>query len=347
MWDVGPKADHFKIGFAPPPLSYIATSATAAAATATTAATAAAATVTTTITTHFQPYPPGNMVHYSPYDHNGGVHPGPLVTDNGFWDTFRTCYPLYSLLFPEISGFIIAGWLNAYKEGGWLPKWASPGYRTSMVGTFADVSVADAIVKRVPGFDTGLAWEAIKKDSFTPEPRGMQGAVAKVGLEVYNSHQYIPYDSGVSEFVSRSLDFAFADSATSRAAKVLGSSESISQHDRSQILNDGERLWSRAIAVLHNLYDQQTGLMRPKNSRGEFDRNFNPVSWGGGYTEGSAWHHSFPPFAIDVLAGLHGGAPALAAKLHELVDTPGTFHPGGYGQTIHEMEEMRAFAMGQ
>ena len=39
---MGPKADHFKIGFAPPPLSYIATSATAAAATATTAATAAA-----------------------------------------------------------------------------------------------------------------------------------------------------------------------------------------------------------------------------------------------------------------------------------------------------------------
>ena len=31
--------------------------------------------------------------------------------------------------------------------GGWLPKWASPGYRGSMVGTMGDVSVADAIVK--------------------------------------------------------------------------------------------------------------------------------------------------------------------------------------------------------
>lgn len=26
-----------------------------------------------------------------------------------------------------------AGWLNAYKEGGWLPSWASPGYRNCMV----------------------------------------------------------------------------------------------------------------------------------------------------------------------------------------------------------------------
>jgi putative alpha-1,2-mannosidase len=32
----------------------------------------------------------GNMVHYSPYSGDGGVHPGPLLTDNGFWDTFRT-----------------------------------------------------------------------------------------------------------------------------------------------------------------------------------------------------------------------------------------------------------------
>lgn len=27
---------------------------------------------------------------YSPYDPRGGVFDGPSVTDNGFWDTFRT-----------------------------------------------------------------------------------------------------------------------------------------------------------------------------------------------------------------------------------------------------------------
>jgi putative alpha-1,2-mannosidase len=56
------------------------------------------------------------------------------------------------------------GWLNAYKEGGWLPSWASPGYRNCMVGTFADVVVADAIVKEVPGFDLNLAKDALMKD---------------------------------------------------------------------------------------------------------------------------------------------------------------------------------------
>lgn len=33
-----------------------------------------------------------------------------------------------------------------------------------MVGTFADVVVADAVVKRVPGFDLSLAKDALLKD---------------------------------------------------------------------------------------------------------------------------------------------------------------------------------------
>lgn len=44
----------------------------------------------------------GRVVHYSPYDPSGRVHPGPSVTDNGFWDTFRTVYPMLSLLYPGI-----------------------------------------------------------------------------------------------------------------------------------------------------------------------------------------------------------------------------------------------------
>ena len=51
----------------------------------------------------------GKIVHYSPYDPNGQVHPGPLVTDNGFWDTFRTVYPLLSLIYPDLLGDIIQG----------------------------------------------------------------------------------------------------------------------------------------------------------------------------------------------------------------------------------------------
>ena len=47
---------------------------------------------------------------------------------------------------------------------------------------------------------------------------------------------------------------------------------------------------------------------------------------------------------MEALAKLHGGAKHLLAKLHELVNTAGTFQVGGYGQEIHEMTEMRAGA---
>ncbi len=59
----------------------------------------------------------GHVVHYSPYSHNGGVFKGPLCTDNGFWDTFRTVYPVLSLLYPDYLGDIVQGWINAYAEG--------------------------------------------------------------------------------------------------------------------------------------------------------------------------------------------------------------------------------------
>jgi Glycosyl hydrolase family 92 len=71
---------------------------------------------------------------------------------------------MLSLLYPDQLGVIVQGWLNAFKEGGWLPSWASPGYRNCMVGTYADVVVSDAIVKGVKGFDLKLAEAALRKD---------------------------------------------------------------------------------------------------------------------------------------------------------------------------------------
>ena len=43
----------------------------------------------------------GTVVHYSPY--NGKVLPGYLYTDTGFWDTFRSLFPLLNLMYPSQS----------------------------------------------------------------------------------------------------------------------------------------------------------------------------------------------------------------------------------------------------
>ncbi len=193
-------------------------------------------------------------MHFSPYDQEGRVHKGILVTDNGFWDTFRTVYPLlglayrkelgkiymtiqmcimhlychyctcvtqvicyfyetflytyvcvgnmpccriyafYSISYGAVHylylGDIVEGWLNAYREGGWLPAWASPGYRNCMVGTFADVVVADAVVKNIQGFDLETARLALKKDSFELPPAHAGNAFGKYLLSLSCPHQH-------------------------------------------------------------------------------------------------------------------------------------------------------------
>jgi putative alpha-1,2-mannosidase len=50
---------------------------------------------------------PGVCFIYSPYD--GTIHPGVLYADSGFWDTFRTVYPLFALLFPDKLSEIVNG----------------------------------------------------------------------------------------------------------------------------------------------------------------------------------------------------------------------------------------------
>lgn len=116
------------------------------------------------------------------------------------------------MLYPEDLGIIIEGWLSAFKEGGWLPSWASPGYRNCMVGTFADVVIADAIVKDISRFDLKTAYDSIKKDSFVSPPVHAAGAVGKQGLDEYKSRGYVSSNGGTGgDYVSRTLDFAFAD----------------------------------------------------------------------------------------------------------------------------------------
>ena len=87
----------------------------------------------------------GEIVHYSPY--NGQVLPGYMYTDTGYWDTFRALMPLINLVYPDEAGPMAEGLMNAYRESGFLPEWASPGHRDCMVGNNSASVLADAFLK--------------------------------------------------------------------------------------------------------------------------------------------------------------------------------------------------------
>lgn len=78
---------------------------------------------------------------------SGTVKPGLLFTNNGFWDTFRTSFPLFALIIPEHYRQFLEGFLNSYRDTGYLPKWLAPDERGMMPGTLIDGLIADSACK--------------------------------------------------------------------------------------------------------------------------------------------------------------------------------------------------------
>ena len=124
----------------------------------------------------------GNPIHYSPY--NGKVLSGYLFTDTGFWDTFRSLFPLLNLVYPSMNEKMQAGLVNAYKESGFLPEWASPGHRDCMVGNNSASVVADAYIKGLRGYDIETLWKAVVHGANAVHPT--VSSTGRKGFDYYN-----------------------------------------------------------------------------------------------------------------------------------------------------------------
>jgi predicted alpha-1,2-mannosidase len=284
----------------------------------------------------------GNAVHWSPYS-SGGPFAGPMTTDSGFWDAYSTVYPYLSLINRPRLGAMLQGWVNSYQEGGWLPKWASPGYRGSMVGTMGDATLADAIIKQIPGFDVDAAYEAIRKDAFVA-PDANSSGVGRPCLPSYLKYGYIPRGSPsvtggtCSEVLSENLLYLQADYAISEAAKFLGKA------------TDADELQTRSgnYAVIFD--GDSTGLFRSRDIvTQKFTEPFDQFAWGGDYTEAGPWQYRFHmPFDPKGLRDLYQSSGLdMCAELTRAQTMAGVYHIGDYGSQIHEQTEFAENCWGQ
>ncbi len=281
----------------------------------------------------------GKTVHYSPY--NGKVEDGYLFTDNGFWDTWRAVFPFFALMYPELDSQIMQGLVNTYQEGGWLPEWASPGYRDVMIGSNSANLIADAYINGVRGFDVETLYEAMIKNATTSEGRPRDkagkviGAVGREGVEYYNRLGYVPYDVGINESAARTLEYATADFSISQLAKALGKDA------------DAKKYAEQALNY-RNLYDAESGWIRGRNKDGSWATPFNPYKWGDAFTEGNALHYSWAVMQdVQGLIELMGGCEKFVERLDAIFAAPPIFDESYYGQVIHEIREMQIAAMGQ
>ena len=270
------------------------------------------------------------MVHYSPY--NGEVLPGPLYTDNGFWDTFRAVFPFFTWMYPELNADIMRGLVNTYLESGWLPEWASPGHRDCMIGSNSASLIADSYLKGIRGYDIEKLYEAILKNT---ETHGPVFSVGRYGAEYYNKLGYIPYNVGIRENTARTLEYAYADFCISELGKALNKpAEEI-------------ELFRQRSQNYRNVFDNESMLMRGKNEDGTFQSPFNPYKWGDAFTEGNSWHYTWSVFHdIEGLSQLMGGHKGFTKMLDSIFVVPPIFDDSYYGFPIHEIREMQVMNMG-
>ncbi|MEU2432406.1 GH92 family glycosyl hydrolase [Streptomyces sp. NPDC007861] len=267
---------------------------------------------------------------------------GRVYVNNGFWDTYRTTWPAYSFLTPKKAGELVDGFVQQYKDGGWISRWSSPGYADLMTGTSSDVAFADAYVKGVRGFDAEAAYEAaLKNATVAPPSKG----VGRKGME---TSPFLGYASTEThEGLSWSLEGYLNDYGLSKMADALHAK---TKKDRYK--EESAYFLNRAQGYV-KLFDSEAGFFQGRDLKGDWrvpSDQYDPRIWGYDYTETNGWGYAFTaPQDSRGLANLYGGRADLGEKLDTYFSTPETASPefvGSYGSVIHEMTEARDVRMG-
>ena len=242
------------------------------------------------------------------------------------WDTFRAAHPLYTLLHREASADFIKSFLAHYRENGALPVWSMQGGETNMmIGYHAVPIIVDAYFKKIP-MDIPLAYEACKQSAMVNERE----------IDLYKQYGYVPYDLDKSDenwSVSKTLEYAYDDWCIAQFAKALNKKED-------------EAYFAKRAENWRNLFDEKTTFFRPKDSKGQFIKPFNPKDYSKYFCESNAWHYRwFVPQNIEGLRNAMGGIKAFEQKLDSMFTLAVTadeklpiFSTGMIGQYVHGNE---------
>jgi predicted alpha-1,2-mannosidase len=233
------------------------------------------------------------------------------------WDTFRATHPLYTIIDQKRTVDFINTFIKQHEQGGRLPVWELAANETdTMIGYHAVSVIADAMAKGIKGFDYEKAFEASKHSA----------ELDHFGLAAYKKRGYISMEDE-QESVSKTLEYAYNDFCIAQMAKILlkpredeikkGFVTSWNEKEINILKIDYANYLKRA-QYYKNLYDKQTGFMRPKQN-GNWISPFQPNEVTFHFTEGNSWQYSFfVPHDVNGLMDLYGGKPNFSRKLDEL-----------------------------
>ncbi len=266
-----------------------------------------------------------------PVDDNGK----PLFNhynSDSFWGAQWTINTLWGLVYPDIVEEFVHSLMQYYKDGGLIPRGPSGGnYTYVMTGASTNPFIISAIQKGIVKDGLEEIYQALKKNQM---PGGIMDKIGYEhntsiggGLSYYINTGYVPYPlsdiiyGSHQDGVSQTLEYAYQDWALAQLAKRLG-------HDE-----DAEYFLKRSENY-KNVFDSESGWMRPKNKEGKWKADFDPYQIENGFIEANGAQNTwFVPHDLEGLSGLMGGNDSSSNKLNQaFVDaeklgfTAGTSH---------------------
>ena len=221
---------------------------------------------------------------------------------DAIWGGFWNLTQLWSLAYPEYYSDWIKSQLLVYQDTGWLGDGIACSKYVSGVGTnFTSLAIAAAYNCGIRDFDVKQGYEAALKNEV--EWRGRLEGAGKMDVRQFVERGYSPYEKrfdmvtreeGSGFGASHTMEYSFSSFAVSQFAKHLG------KEDDYKLLSNLSNGWK-------NLYDPETRLFRPKDTKGNFLEDFNPLAPWKGFQEGNAVQYTFyVPHQIDELVDLVG-----------------------------------------
>ena len=232
-------------------------------------------------------------------------------TTFSLWDTYRALHPIFTILQQKRTADMISSMLVHYDQSvhHMLPVWSHHANENwCMIGYHAVPVIADAIVKRIEGFDYARALEAC----ITTARNGWYD-----GLDDYMRLGYVP-DERTGSSVSVTIEYAYEDWCIAQAISKLPAGQ-----PEGRYLMAGTTLYDEFMERSRNflnVWDESVGFMRPRKSDGTFRNDFDVLSTHGqGFIEGNAWNYSlYVPHDPAGLIRLHGGKERFTEHLDSL-----------------------------
>lgn len=251
-------------------------------------------------------------------------------TDLSLWDTFRTIHPLFNLIAKVEQRDMLVSLVEMAKQGGSLPRWPSGyGYTNSMLGSPADMVIAESYLKGIRNFDVGLAYKKMRKVALEPIPKD-SSAAGREEINGYVTYGFCPTEFG-DEAVSKTLEYSWADHSISLLANELQ-------------LPEDQKLFQEHSRFYKNVWNPDTQYFQPRHKDGRFVEKFKPLQltytdWDDeftkDYTEGSAlqWRWAVP-FDMDGLVSLFKDKDYFVSELNNFFAKAdpkmATWSPGSY-----------------